>query len=79
MFSEDAENRCPERYWKFQSAIPNQIWVIDEKPPGGLFGSPPSGRGLIENDLRKRMHCNVDDMGTQYDTMLDNITQSVAL
>ena len=25
------------------------------------------------------MQCNVDDMGTQYDTMLDNLTQSVAL
>ena len=25
------------------------------------------------------MQCNVDDMGTQYDTMLDNLTQSVTL
>ena len=40
---------------------------------------PPPGRRLIENDSRKRMQCNVDDMGTQYDTMLDNFTQSVAL
>ena len=40
----------------------------------------PAGRGLIiENDSRKRMQCNVDDMGTQYGTMLDNFTQFVAL
>ena len=56
-FSEDAYNWCPERYWKFQSAIPNRIWVIDEKPPGGPLGTL-SGRGLTTVWHHQHPACN---------------------
>ena len=49
IFSEDAWNWCPERYWKFQSAIPNRIWVIDEKPPGGGPKGPSPIRSRVKS------------------------------
>ena len=51
IFSEDAWNWCPERYWKFQSAIPNRIWVIGEKPTGGALWAPPP---LIRSRVKAR-------------------------